>query len=73
MALYKRGSGEWGPRVCLINFPIQSNLYIWGNPIIFPPKMENFAQISIMKQNLYYNPWEMKILFCVKPLNKLFS
>ena len=22
--------------------------------------MENFAQISVMKQNLYYNPWEIK-------------
>ena len=26
--------------------------------------MENFAQISVKKQNLYYNPWEKKILFC---------
>ena len=26
--------------------------------------MENFAQISVMKQNIYYNPWEMKTLFC---------
>ena len=26
--------------------------------------MENFAQISVIKQNLYYNPWEMKIIFC---------
>ena len=24
--------------------------------------MENFAEISVMKQNSYYNPWEMKIL-----------
>ena len=26
--------------------------------------MENFAEISVMEQNLYYNPWEMNILFC---------
>ena len=27
-------------------------------------KMENFQQISVMEQILYYNPWEMKCLLC---------
>ena len=64
MALYKRDNGEWGPRVFLINFTIQGNLYIWGIQTYFHLIMENFAQISVMKQNLFYNPWEMKNLFC---------
>ena len=64
MAIYKRSSGEWGGLGFLNNFSIQGNLYIWGIQSYFHLKMENFAQISVMKQNLYYNPWEMKILFC---------
>ena len=63
MALYNWGSGKWGPRVFLINFTIQGNLYIWGIQTYFHLKMENFAQISVMQQNLDYNPWEMKVLF----------
>ena len=56
--------GNGGPRVFLINFTIQGNLYIWGIQSYYHLKMENLAQISVMKQNLYYNPWEMKFLFC---------
>ena len=56
--------GNGGPRVFLINFTIQGNLYIWGIQSYFHLKMENFAEISVVKQNLYYNPWEMKILLC---------
>ena len=44
-------------------FSIQSNLYIWGIQAYFHLKMENFAQISVMKQNLDYNPCEMENLF----------
>ena len=64
MALYKRGSGEWGPIFLKFIFTIQSNLYIWGIQSYFHLKIENFSEISVMKQNLYYNPWEMKFLFC---------
>ena len=58
------GGGGGGARDFLINFTIQSNLYIWGIQSYFHLKMENFAQIFVMKQNLYHNLWKMKILFC---------
>ena len=56
--------GNGGPRFFKFIFAIQSNLYIWGIKAYFHLKMENFAQISVMKQNLNFNPWEMKTLFC---------
>ena len=55
--------GIWGPRFLKFIFTIQSNLYTWGIKEYFHLKMGNFAEISVMKHNLYYNPWEMKIYF----------
>ena len=44
---------------------IQNYLYNWGTQASFCPKMKNFAQVSVTKQNLDYNPKVMKkiILF----------
>ena len=65
---------------------IQNYLYNWGTQAYFCPKMKNFAQVSVSKQNLDYSPKVMKIYFVIfsiilpvmyiqgiKPLNKLFS
>ena len=38
---------------------IQNYLYNWGTQTIFCPK-KNFAQVSVSKQNLDYNPKVMK-------------
>ena len=43
---------------------IQNHLYNWGTRAYFCPKMKKFAQVSVSKQNLYYNPKVMKRLFC---------
>ena len=64
----------------------QNQLYNWGTQAYFYPKMKNFAQVSVSKQNLDYNPKVMKNYFVIfsiilpvvyihgiKPLNKLFS
>ena len=39
---------------------IQDYLYNWGTQAYFCPKMKNFAQVSVSKQNLDYNPKVMK-------------
>ena len=52
--LYKRGSGEWG----IENF--QSYYRHTKLQAYFCPKMKNFAQVSVSKQNLDYNPKVMK-------------
>ena len=65
---------------------IQNYLYNRGTQADFCPKMKNFAQISVSKQNLDYNPKVMKKIIVIlsiilhvmyihgiKPLNKLFS
>ena len=39
---------------------IQNYLYNWGTQAYFCPKMKNFAQFSVSKQNLDYNPKVMK-------------
>ena len=46
-------------------FTIQSNLYIVGIQAYFHFKMENFAQIFVIKQNFDNNPWEMKFYFVI--------
>ena len=52
--------GNGGPRIKKIILPYRFSSIFGG----FQPKMENFAQISVMKQNSDYNLWKMKILFC---------
>ena len=39
---------------------IQNYLNNWGTQVYFCPKMKNFAQVSVSKQNLDYNPKVMK-------------
>ena len=39
---------------------IQNYFYNWGTQAYFCPKMKNFTQVSVLKQNLDYNPKVMK-------------
>ena len=62
---YKRGSGEWEDLEFLeFIFPYKVTSIFGGLKRISTLKMKDFAQISVMKQNLDYNPREMKNIFC---------
>ena len=39
---------------------IRNYFYNWGTQAYFCPKMKDFTQVSVLKQNLDYNPKVMK-------------
>ena len=57
------------PKFSEVIIAIQNYLYNWGTQAYFCPKIKNFAKVSVLKQNLDYNPKVMKkIIFLFSQL-----